>query len=206
MNSDSKIEWTHLRQVLEEFAQFFIDTARGNLSKNHSYASGTLADSMSYKIEIEDNRFAVYIELESYWDYLENGRRAGKQPPVYKIYEWAKDKGIKPTPYTPSVESLSYAIQKIIKKKKGYAPPRKELQKWIEKKGIMPQARIPSMMSLAWAISKSIGKKGTTPHPFFEPAKKEAIAHYENAIADAIREDLETYLKKQLEDFANLFK
>lgn len=202
----SEIEWTHLRKVLEEFAEYFIEQAKHNMSVNHSYATGTLADSMTYKVEIKDNSFAVYIELESYWEYLEKGRRAGKNPPVYKIYEWVKEKPVHPKPYTPSVESLSFAIQRSIKKKKGFAPPRKVLEKWIKDKGIKPIAKTPSMMSLAFAISKSIGKNGTTPHPFFEPAKKEAIAHYENAIADAIREDIETYLQKQIDDFAKAFK
>lgn len=202
----SEIEWTHLRKVLEEFAEYFIEQAKHNMSVNHSYATGTLADSMTYKVEIKDNSFAVYIELESYWEYLEKGRRAGKNPPVYKIYEWVKEKPVHPKPYTPSVESLSFIIQRSIKKKKGFAPPRKVLEKWIKDKGIKPIAKTPSMMSLAFAISKSIGKNGTTPHPFFEPAKKDAIRHYEVAIADAIREDIETYLEKQLEGLHNIFK
>lgn len=204
--NEIKIEWIHLRQVLEEFAEYFIDQARANIAANHSYASGTLADTMDYKVEIGDDHFAVYIELESYWDYLENGRKSGKMPPVYKIYEWINEKGIHPRPVTPSVESLSFAIQKSMKDKKGYAPPREALEKWIRKKGIKPIPQTPSVMSLAWAIATNIGKYGTDPHPFFEKAKKDTIQHFEIPIADAIREDLETYLQKQLDDFAKAFE
>lgn len=200
------IEWTHLRQVLEDFAEYLIQTAKDNLSKNHSYASGTLADSMDYEIKIEEDVATVLIKMESYWDYVEFGRKAGKMPPVYKIYEWLKEKGINPRPSTPSVESLSFAIQKSIKDKKGWAPPRVALLDWIKKKGIKPEPRTPSVMSLAWAVATSIAKNGTDPHPFYFSAKKEALAHFERPIADAIREDIETYLRKQMEDFANLFK
>lgn len=200
------IEWTHLRQVLTNFAEYLIQTAKDNLGRNKSFASGTLADSMSYEIKIEEDVATVFISMESYWDYVEFGRKAGKRPPVYKIYEWAKEKGINPRPVTPSVESLSFAIQKSIKDKKGYAPPRTAILSWIEKKHIKPQPRIPSLMDLAWAISTAIEKNGTDPKPFYFKAKDDALKRYERPIADAIREDIETYLHKQMEDFANLFK
>lgn len=206
MNKYLDIEWTHLRQVLEDFAEYLIQTAKDNLSKNHSYASGTLADSMDYEITIENDVASVLIKMESYWDYVEFGRKAGKMPPVYKIYDWINQKGISPRPVTPSVESLSFAIQKSIKDKKGYAPPRVAILNWMEKKHIEPKPSVPSVMSLAWAIATSIGKNGTDPHPFYFDAKKDALKRYERPIADAIREDIETYLHKQMEDFANLFK
>lgn len=199
------IEWTHLRQVLEDFAEYLIEQAKKNLSQNKSYASGELADSMDYVIEIEEDRFTVYIEMATYWDYLEYGRKAGKRPPVYKIYEWITEKGIAPRPVTPSVESLSYAIQKSIKDRKGYTVPRVALLEWIKKKGIKPEAKVPSVMSLAWAISTNIGKYGTKPHPFFEKAKEDALRRYEEPIFLAIREDIETYLEEQLADIGKIF-
>ena len=199
------IEWTHLRQVLEDFAKYLIDEARKNLSRNHSYASGELGDTMDYVIEIKDDHFTVWIEMVYYWDYVEKGRKAGKQPPVYKIYEWINEKGIAPRPVTPSVESLSFAIQKSIKDKKGWAPPRVALLEWIKKKGIKPEPRMPSVMDLAWAISTAIGKNGTTPHPFFEKAKNDALRRYEEPIVLAIAEDIETYLEEQLKDLGEIF-
>lgn len=206
MKQQLNIEWTHLREVLTDFAEYLIQTAKDNLGRNKSYASGTLADSMSYSIEIEDDSAYVYIYMESYWDYVEFGRKAGKRPPVHRIYEWIQQKGINPTPVAPSVESLSYAIQHSIKEKKGYAPPRMAILDWIEKKNIQPQPKVPSLMELAWAISTSIGKNGTEPKPFYYRAKDDALRRYERPIADAIREDIETALHKQMEDFANLFK
>lgn len=199
------IEWIHLRQVLEDFAKYLIDQARHNLSKNGSYASGELADGMDYVIEIKDDHFTVWIEMATYWDYVENGRRPGKQPPVWKIYEWIQAKGIKPKNDLPGVESLSYAIQKSIKnKRKGKkAPPRVALLEWIEKKDIRPN--FDPVMSLAWAISKSIARDGTDPHPFFEEAKADAIARFEEPIALAIKEDVETYLEAQLDDLGKIF-
>ena len=200
------IEWKHLSQVLEDFATYLIQVARDNLSKNGTNASGTLADSMDYKIVIGEDRFTVYILMESYWDYVEFGRKPGRRPPIWKIMEWIMVKPVQVTARTPSVESLSFAIQKSLKDKNGYAPPAEALQRWIEKKGIQPQPALPSVESLAWAIATNIGKYGTKPQPFFESAKQAAIMKYETPIYLAIREDMETYLRKQLEDFYDLFK
>lgn len=202
---DNKIEWNHLYKVLEDFATYLIQVARQNLAKNRSYASGTLGDTMDYKIEIGDGHFAVYILMESYWDYVEFGRRPGKRPPIWKIMEWITVKPVQVTAQTPSVKSLSYAIQNSLKKKNGYAPPAEALETWINKKGIEPQARVPSVES-AWAIATKIAKHGTEPKPFFESAKQEAIQKFETPIYLAIREDLEAYLQKQRDMFYNLFK
>lgn len=200
------IEWTHLRQVLEDFAIYLIDVARQNLAENKSYASGKLADSMTYAVIIKDDSFQVYIELEDYWEYVEKGRKPGKRPPIWKIMEWVMVKPVNPQPYTPSVESLSYAIQRSLRKKNGYAPPRKALEEWIQKKGIQPQSRTPSVEALSWAIATKIANRGTDPKPFFERAKNDALRRFETPIADAIREDIETYLEKQLDDFSKLFE
>lgn len=204
------IEWTHLRQVLEDFAIYLIDVARANLSRNHSYATGTLGDTMGYTIDISEDRFRVCIELESYWDYVEHGRRPGKMPPISKIEEWIRVKPIQPMPYTytPSVKSLAYLIQRSIKEEKGYMPPRVAIEGWIEKKGIQAQPRTvtPSVHSLAYLIARKIGRYGTNPAPFFESAKEDALKRFETPIYDAIREDIETYLQKQLDEFAKLFE
>lgn len=204
------IEWTHLARVLEDFAIYFIQVARENLGRNRSYATGNLGDTMTYSITIEEDRFSVKIELEDYWQYVEKGRRPGKMPPVSAIRDWIMVKPIQPQPYTytPSVKSLAFLIQRSIKQKKGYAPPRIVLEGWIDKKGIQPrpQTITPSVESLAFLIARKIGREGTQPAPFFEPAREDAIRRFETPIADAIREDIETYLQKQLDDFAKLFE
>ena len=141
--------------------------------------------------------------MATYWDYVENGRGPGKQPPVWKIYEWIQAKGITPKNDLPGVESLSYAIQRSMKKKNGWAPPRVALLEWIKKKDIRP--KFDPVMSLAWAISKSIARDGTDPHPFFEEAKADAIARYEEPIVMAIREDIETFIENQISDLGKIF-
>ena len=112
------IKWTRLTEVLNEFADAFIQNARNNLDANQSNASYNLYNSFEKVIEIGEDYFKVSISLADYWQYLEKGRGPGKFPPVDKIKEWIEVKPINPTPLsngkTPSVEQLSFLISRKI--------------------------------------------------------------------------------------------
>ena len=112
------IKWTRLTEVLNEFADAFIQNARNNLDANQSNASYNLYNSFEKVIEVGEDYFKVSISLADYWQFLENGRGPGKFPPVDKIKEWIEVKPINPTPLsngkTPSVEQLSFLIGRKI--------------------------------------------------------------------------------------------
>lgn len=112
------IKWTRLTEVLNEFADAFIQNARNNLEANQSNASYNLYNSFEKVIEVGEDYFKVSISLADYWQFLENGRGPGKFPPVDKIKEWIEVKPINPTPLsngkTPSVEQLSFLISRKI--------------------------------------------------------------------------------------------
>ena len=112
------IKWTRLTEVLNEFADAFIQNARNNLEANKSNASYNLYNSFEKVIEVGEDYFKVSISLADYWQFLENGRGPGKFPPVDKIKEWIEVKPVNPTPLsngkTPSVEQLSFLIGRKI--------------------------------------------------------------------------------------------
>lgn len=112
------IKWTRLTEVLNEFADAFIQNARNNLEANQSNASYNLYNSFEKVIEVGEDYFKVSISLADYWQFLENGRGPGKFPPVDKIKEWIEVKPVNPTPLsngkTPSVEQLSFLIGRKI--------------------------------------------------------------------------------------------
>lgn len=112
------IKWTRLTEVLNEFADAFIQNARNNLEANQSNASYNLYNSFEKVIEVGEDYFKVSISLADYWQHLEKGRGPGKFPPVDKIKEWIEVKPINPTPLsngkTPSVEQLSFLISRKI--------------------------------------------------------------------------------------------
>lgn len=115
------IRWDHLEQVLIRYGQHFVQQARTNLGMNNSYASGKLGDTMKPHVEIEGDKFAVYVEIQTYWDYVEKGRRPGKFPPVNRIKEWIKVKPIRPYKdkrgKLPTTDQLAFLIGRKIKTK-----------------------------------------------------------------------------------------
>lgn len=115
--------WFHLSAVLERFGQYFVERAKQNLLEDGSNASGTLTNSFTYDVELDNAHFAVTVSLEDYWYYVENGRKAGKMPPIDKIAEWIEVKHIVPqvrngieggVHKVPTVRQLAYLIARKI--------------------------------------------------------------------------------------------
>lgn len=76
-------------------------------------ATGKLK-SFTYSIEYEGNMFTVYFDLPSYWQYVENGRKAGKMPPISAIKNWISAKHI---PAYKNIDSAAFLIARSIGKK-----------------------------------------------------------------------------------------
>lgn len=113
MNFDNTIE------VLNSFGRLLVEDYKESLIYNSVNASDDLYKSVKYYFE-SDNRFLeVKLELESYYWYVENGRKAGKFPPIQAIKDWIKVKPV--LPYTdkngklPTLNQLTYLIGRKIK-------------------------------------------------------------------------------------------
>lgn len=120
------IVWVHLKEVLERYGDYFCEKARQNLLQDGSNASGSLAESIVVdKITIDEASYSVTVSLNDYWYYVENGRQAGKFPPISKIEEWVKVKKILPKVYdwgkrkktVPTVKQLAFLIARKIARK-----------------------------------------------------------------------------------------
>lgn len=106
-----EIEWKRTTEVLERYAEVFIEEARTKLRNNDSLASQNLYNNMRPLIEIDDEELRVSIYLEDYWIWLEKGRKAGKMPPFPKIRDWVEVKGIASG---DNIDNVAWAITKSI--------------------------------------------------------------------------------------------
>lgn len=111
------IKWTNLERVLNEYADTVIQLTQDNLQQNGNIATGNLLQ-MEKVIEVGDDWFKVYLSLQDYWKYIEEGRGAGKFPPPDAIRNWIEVKNITPEPdangRTPSVDQLTFLISRKI--------------------------------------------------------------------------------------------
>lgn len=120
------MEYVNTIAVLNEFADTLINEYKDKLA-SEGWQSGKLYNSIK-KVSVKNSKgnFKLTLNLEEYWKYIENGRRAGaKMPPIISIKNWIERKNIIPRPITlkngkkvlPNINSLSFLIARSISKK-----------------------------------------------------------------------------------------
>ena len=117
MEENTLSEFPKVYEVLERYAKEFIEQYRLNLVESGRPASGRLADSLTYKVDMGANVYAVDISLLDYWKYIESGTRP-HWPPVSAIREWIKVKPVIPRPMAngklPTESQLAFLIGRKI--------------------------------------------------------------------------------------------
>ncbi len=101
------MEETSIEQLLEEFKDILSEVL-----KKYGLEESNLIKRMT----ISYDGTTVFFNFPDYVQYVENGRRSGRKPPVNKILEWMNDKKIG-TPNGVSRESIAYAIATVIGKR-----------------------------------------------------------------------------------------
>ena len=121
------MKFSRTEALLNSFAQTIVNRYKDKIS---DYASGKLYKTIDYTITSKSDSYLVTINLESYWVFLERGRRPGaKMPPVEAIENWIKVRKIIPRPVTlksgkqrvPTIPQLAYVIARSISRN-GIAP------------------------------------------------------------------------------------
>lgn len=76
-----------------------------------------------------------------------------------------------------------------------YYPKIAPLIEWVNVKPGLPQVD-----GFAYAVREKIHREGIEPRPFFEPAKEQALAEFEDAIDEAVEQDISEWIEKILND------
>lgn len=111
-----KLELTTIQDITNDF----VVELKNKLKANDSYASGDLVNSIRGIVKQNGKYVVISIQLEDYWQYVENGRKAGKYPPINAIKKWISVKPILPRPLKsgklPTDNQLAYLIGRKISK------------------------------------------------------------------------------------------
>ena len=174
------IEWIHLTEVLENFASYFQNKLQENMIKNGSNASGKLVNSFRTEVKIGEDSYSVGINLEDYWYYVNNGRgptRGGGNGGLYeKIKEWIRVKKI--VPHVGTIKTGKQAGKQYL----------------------------PTINQLAFLITRKIHREGYKGTHFFDEAKADSIAYFQQSIELAIKEDVEKWVISQVEILKTIFE
>ena len=115
---DKLIDLPHVQAVMEEMAIAIRNEYQDNLIRNDRIASGDLLNNIEYEITRGDFTYTIYVKMKDYWYYVENGRKAGKMPPMDAILSWIKAKPVLPRPNAegklPTPQQLAFLIARKI--------------------------------------------------------------------------------------------
>jgi hypothetical protein len=111
-----KLELTTIQDITNDF----VVELKNKLKANDSYASGDLVNSIRGIVKQNGKYVVISIQLEDYWQYVENGRKAGKYPPINAIKNWISVKPVLPRPLKsgklPTANQLAFLIARKISK------------------------------------------------------------------------------------------
>ena len=115
---DKLIDLPHVQAVMEEMAIAIRNEYQDNLIRNDRIASGDLLNNIEYEVTRGDFTYTIYVKMRDYWYYVENGRKAGKWPPIDNILRWITVKPVLPRPNAegklPTPQQLAFLIARKI--------------------------------------------------------------------------------------------
>jgi len=116
-------------RIVQNWGNELIAQMQNRLRANKTNASSSLSQSIEPQIKGTQSGYRLTVLMEDYWQYVEDGRRAGKMPPIKNIYEWIQNKRpvqqkIAQSPdRIAATKSLAYVIARKIGQKGTKAQP-----------------------------------------------------------------------------------
>jgi len=109
-----RVHWKRVRSALLRYGDEIVELMKQKLQQDGKVATGNLInDIKAYTENDEDNEY-LYVEIPSYGQYVDSGRRPNsKFPPRKSIRDWINVKGIRPSRGTTK-KQLEYLIQRAI--------------------------------------------------------------------------------------------
>lgn len=135
----------------------------------HAIATGKLRNAIHVRLdgdEKEGYRLICYAEGSTapYAQYVHEGRKPGKMPPISPLMEWARKKmGDGGVRLFPQIGSGMVSRTRIHYTKRGISPNKQDMQAFN------------AARQIAWAVAKGIEQHGIPAKPFFVEAVEKAL-------------------------------
>ena len=116
-------------RIVQNWGNELIAQMQNRLRINKTNATSSLSQSIEPQITGTQSGYRLTVLMEDYWQYVEEGRRAGKMPPIKNIYEWIRykrpiqDKIQQSPDKIAATKSLAYVIARKIGQKGTKAQP-----------------------------------------------------------------------------------
>ena len=82
------------KRVLDKFGKYLVKESRKNLTRKKKNVSNSLYNSLDYNIKAMPNSFEFDFLMNEYGEWVDKGRKAGKNPPFSPLRKWVEDRRI----------------------------------------------------------------------------------------------------------------
>ena len=79
-----------LKEALESGLRLYASRLSESLTSKGAVASGSLGESIEVVVSQRRGVFDGRVEMNDYWEFVDQGRPAGRQPPIDSIIQWLK--------------------------------------------------------------------------------------------------------------------
>lgn len=177
-----EIEYTRFHEAMKAMGKLFVEKLQQALEQDYSYAPGYKGDAYS------KGRKGEYkgMSLRGSAPKIDTG---GLSENI--SYEYDENEEILTLKFLDYWQNVNYG------RTPGFYVPIKPLQEWgMRKFGLSDK----EALGLAFGVSKNIYKFGIAPTHFYDIAAEEMINIMEEAGAEALGVDVETFFEKVIED------
>jgi hypothetical protein len=108
------------QKALNKFGKYLVKESRKNLTRKKKNVTNSLYDSLDYDIKAMPNSFEFDFLMNEYGEWVDKGRKAGKNPPFSPLRKWVEDRRIQFRSNKgkfQSYDQTAWAIVKSIGKK-----------------------------------------------------------------------------------------
>ena len=108
------------QKALDKFGKYLVKESRKNLTRKKKNVTNSLYESLDYDIKAMPNSFEFDFLMNEYGEWVDKGRKAGKNPPFSPLRKWVQDRRIQFRSNKgkfQSYDQTAWAIVKSIGKK-----------------------------------------------------------------------------------------
>ena len=82
------------KRVLDKFGKYLVKESRKNLTRKKKNVTNSLYESLDYDVKAMPNSFEFDFLMNEYGEWVDKGRKAGKNPPFTPLRKWVQDRRI----------------------------------------------------------------------------------------------------------------
>jgi len=82
------------KRVLDKFGKYLVKESRKNLTRKKKNVTNSLYESLDYDLKAMPNSFEFDFLMNEYGEWVDKGRKAGKNPPFSPLRKWVEDRRI----------------------------------------------------------------------------------------------------------------